>query len=496
MRLNITFTIMTLLALSLQFSIPLSPSHQHPAPRRTAIDGPLLRQRHLQQVFNLFVRLQKKRYRSVSELKYRMRVFKKNLHRFIRPEDDVLQRIRVEKGAERGPKIEIIPDKRLSVDFNFDGEDDDFGKSIFELNKFSDLTDAEFDNLYLLDQSYFDSSKHPVEGQVPDSSSGIESIQKYISSLEEHGVPLDPALKNRYFNLNSPENSSSNTTPHFSTLGGASVDERATRPSPTSCESVTHRNAFWDRHPRLLVQGHSGRISSNQFTISIDGVMVPTIVDWRQMGATTPIKDQLKCNACYAFSALAAVEAHYKIISGKTVSLAEQEIVDCSRQNNGCTGGLPHLVFNYIRSNDISYTKNYNYDERRNAPCRLKLFKEKFPGYHVKGFINIRKGVLSLIKALSKGPVATISYASREFKQYGGGLYRGQGCQKRNKPNHSSLLIGYNLTGKRKYLIFKNGWGTDWGNQGYYTVELGDLRSSNLGHCMIAATIYNSLPKL
>ena len=214
------------------------------------------------------------------------------------------------------------------------------------------------------------------------------------------------------------------------------------------------------------------------------------------MGASTPIKDQLNCNACYAFSALAAVEAHYKIKTGNIVSLSEQEIVDCSFENDGCTGGLPHLVFNYIRSNDISYTRDYPYDEKTDSICRTQYNSAKFQGYKVKGYVNLRKGILNLIKAVSKGPIATISYASPFFKQYRGGLYQGQGCDKENKPNHSSLLIGYNLTGKRKYLIFKNGWGTDWGNDGIYTVEIGRLSSRNKGHCMIAATKFNSLPRL
>jgi cathepsin L len=241
----------------------------------------------------------------------------------------------------------------------------------------------------------------------------------------------------------------------------------------------------------------SGRyIPEDQKTISIDGVMVPTYINWREMNAVTPIKDQFKCNACYAFSAIGALESHHKIRNGDFVNLAEQEIVDCSRENKGCVGGLPHLVFDYIRDRGISYTNQYRYDQSRHSPCRRHAGSRKFSGSNIRGYRNLRKGILNLIKELSNGPVATISYASFPFKQYRGGIYRGQGCYGKSKPNHSSVLIGYKLTGDRKYLYFKNGWGTNWGESGYYKVQLGEISNRNRGHCMIAATSYNSIPRV
>lgn len=182
--------------------------------------------------------------------------------------------------------------------------------------------------------------------------------------------------------------------------------------------------------------------------------------------------------------------------SGRHISLAEQEIVDCSRENSRCRGGLPHKVFEYIRDKDISFTKDYPYDQERESDCRRNYSTPKYFGAQIKGYRNLKKGILSLIKALSKGPVATISYASRIFKDYKKGLYRGQGCKHKTKPNHSSVLIGYNLQGDQKYLIFKNGWGDDWGEEGIYKIQISNLSNRNLGHCMIAATNYNSQPNL
>ena len=266
----------------------------------------------------------------------------------------------------------------------------------------------------------------------------------------------------------------------------------------TPCPDDLHSNFLG--HLRRLEFGWEKdkilEIDTNAAYASLDGIQIPTYLDWRQLGAIGPIKDQEDCNACYAFAAIGTLEAHHKIKHSHPINLAEQEIVDCSKENNRCRGGLPHMAFEYIRKNNISFTKDYPYDQEREKECRKVYSNNTYNGHQLKGYINLKKGILSLIKALSNGPVATISYASRVFKGYKTGLYRGQGCKNKTKPNHSSVLIGYNLRGDKKYLIFKNGWGDKWGEDGIYKVQISNLSNRNLGHCMIAATVYNSQPLL
>lgn len=55
-----------------------------------------------------------------------------------------------------------------------------------------------------------------------------------------------------------------------------------------------------------------------------------TPVNWTAQGIMTPIKNQGNCGSCYAFAAVAAMESASLIDNNSTISLSEQQIVDCS----------------------------------------------------------------------------------------------------------------------------------------------------------------------
>lgn len=57
--------------------------------------------------------------------------------------------------------------------------------------------------------------------------------------------------------------------------------------------------------------------------MTLRGKKIPTKINWKSKAKFTPIKDQGRCNACYAFSALAALETQYSIKYGKQKTFSE-----------------------------------------------------------------------------------------------------------------------------------------------------------------------------
>ena len=76
-------------------------------------------------------------------------------------------------------------------------------------------------------------------------------------------------------------------------------------------------------------------------------------VDWTGT-FTTPIKDQGQCGSCWIFSAVEQIESDYIRLNGQSNSLllSEQQVLDCLSGGtyDGCNGGNPSDVYNYVTS--------------------------------------------------------------------------------------------------------------------------------------------------
>lgn len=59
------------------------------------------------------------------------------------------------------------------------------------------------------------------------------------------------------------------------------------------------------------------------------------------------------------------MEGINKIKTNELVSLSEQELVDCNKESNGCTGGFMENAFDFIKENGgLTTEKNYPYRAR------------------------------------------------------------------------------------------------------------------------------------
>lgn len=146
----------------------------------------------------------------------------------------------------------------------------------------------------------------------------------------------------------------------------------------------------------------------------------PLSVDWRTSNCISPVKDQgYYCNNCWAFSSIASLEAHWCIKTGQTVSLSEQQAVDCNRNdqtgNWGCDGGSMASCYMYISGNDgIASDATYPYQEATTHngtySCRYSRTNKVATTC---GYWRIRPYNEDLLKnVVAHGPVAAAMYAS------------------------------------------------------------------------------------
>jgi len=194
---------------------------------------------------------------------------------------------------------------------------------------------------------------------------------------------------------------------------------------------------------------------------------LPKFLDWRTAGLVTPVKDQGDCGSCWAFSATGALEGQWKLKHGKTVSLSEQQLVDCSGKfgNQGCNGGLPWYAYKYVMKYGMESEKSYPYAEH-NQDCKYK--KDRVIVNQV-NYTSVEEGDEAALKSAvaTKGPVSIGFSATNNLLHYNKGIFGDDFCDP-ERLNHGILVVGYGSEKGRDFWIVKNSWGIGWGEKGYF----------------------------
>merc|ERR1712010_270061 len=193
-------------------------------------------------------------------------------------------------------------------------------------------------------------------------------------------------------------------------------------------------------------------------------------VDWRTKGAVTPVKNQGQCGSCWAFSTTGSVEGAMFQSSGTLKSYSEQQLFDCSTQNNACNGGLMDYAFKYIETAPLMTEADYPYTGTHSFLSKCKYDSSKGVG-KVKGFTDVKSDSTgaNLKAALANGPVSVAIEADKTvFQSYTSGVITSSACG--TQLDHGVLAVGYGTESGEDYFLVKNSWGASWGDQGYVKI--------------------------
>ncbi len=218
--------------------------------------------------------------------------------------------------------------------------------------------------------------------------------------------------------------------------------------------------------------------------------LVPNSFDWRNFAEQnwiTPVKNQLTCGACWAFSTVALTEAQQEIISKDStlnLDLSEQYLVSDCYPDASCIGGIEGPALAYIRDFGIPDEACYPY-RNANSTCseRCSDYASRLTFLPHSDWSNSYNG--SDIKYIlsNYGPV-TIALAANGtnggYFEGGTGIYRCTndiGSGGAGGFNHSILAVGYDDAGG--YWIAKNSWGSGWNGDGYFKLGYNECNSEN-----------------
>ncbi|KAL2945104.1 Thiol protease aleurain-like [Bienertia sinuspersici] len=233
-----------------------------------------------------------------------------------------------------------------------------------------------------------------------------------------------------------------------------------------------HVNQFADwtweefqRHKLGAAQNCSATLKGSH---KLSHAVAPAEKDWRSEGIVSPVKDQGHCGSCWTFSTTGALEAAYAQASGKIISLSEQQLVDCAGafNNHGCNGGLPSQAFEYVKYNGGLDTEEAYPYTGKDGDCK---FSAQNVAVQVRDSINITFDAVAFVR-----PVSVAFEVVDGFRFYKEGVYTSTTCG--NTPmdvNHAVLAVGYGVEDGVPYWLIKNSWGADWGDHGYFKMEMG-----------------------
>lgn len=264
-----------------------------------------------------------------------------------------------------------------------------------------------------------------------------------------------------------------------------------------SVERVVNQSAGGKKWVSSLLKhpvNESVRSSSSPITVPED---LPASFDWRDNNGdfTTPVRDQgEECGSCWAHAAVAVLESYWKIKEQDPdlqIGFSEQYLLSCDMDDSGCDGGdfetaMPYLVDTPGPDGQVGVVlrSDYPYEEHHDA-CKdltgLPRYRaDRWAYVNATADEGAENGIppVDELKAAIylKGPIAVGVEDDDDFDEYEGGIFVSDA--EYEDTNHAVVLVGWGEEDGEEYFIGKNSVGTEWGEDGWFRI---DVYSNRIG---------------
>lgn len=213
---------------------------------------------------------------------------------------------------------------------------------------------------------------------------------------------------------------------------------------------------------------------------------IPATVDWRTVGAVTPVKNQEQCGSCWAFSTTGSIESINFLKTGQLISLSEEELVDCDREHDlGCGGGLMDYAFEFVIQNGgLDTEEDYSYWSGAGVGPWCNKRREERTVVSIDSYEDVPENdEKALQKAVVNQPIS-VAICAEPLQFYSSGIVD-QCC---TDLDHGVLLVGYGKEKNTPYWLVKNSWGGSWGEEGYFRLKaFGKDKEGTCGIAMAAS---------
>jgi len=207
----------------------------------------------------------------------------------------------------------------------------------------------------------------------------------------------------------------------------------------------------------------------------------------------SPVRNQGECGSCYSLASMSVYEVRLRIKSqmkDKTL-MSGQDVLSCSRTNQGCEGGYPFLVgkhateFGLVPEACVPYkASDIDCDSLQFTSSKCANRRYFASNYrYVGGYYGSCNELLMMKEIMRNGPVIVAFQAPSSLFYYTGGIFTGpppkhegvteHGVRYWEQTNHAVVAIGWGQENGHKYWIIKNTWGPKWGEHGYFRIQRG-----------------------